>query len=129
MIAQVHVAPIYVVPAAVLLIIGCAGYWRALGRADVPPGRRRIRRHSMVLIACAIVLIVVGVSILDPVTRPVAYITTWSGVLLIVLLVVITAMLDALYTMSWQRRERTRHLVRTMGEAAAQRADAEEKTS
>jgi hypothetical protein len=128
-IAQAHVAPIVVVPIAALLVLGCAWYWRALGRADVPPGRRRIRRHSMVLITVGIVLITLGLSVLDPATRPVPYVATWAGVLVIVLLVVITALLDALYTVGWHRRERTRQLVRTMSDATADRADGKEPSS
>lgn len=125
MLAAVHLDPVATLPVVAVLFWAVIWYWRSLGGAGVPRGRRRIRRHSMALIAIAIVLITLGTSFVDAARQPVVYIAIWSGTLFVLLLIVLTALLDALYTLGLHRRDRTRLLARSFGGRSADGEDAE----
>lgn len=96
MLAAVHVAPVYTVPAAVLLAAAVVWYWLRLGQTSVPASRRRIRRASLSLIFVTIPVIVSALSVVDPKQRASAYVVLWSAAVLCLLLIVVTAIFDAL---------------------------------
>jgi hypothetical protein len=94
--ASVHVAPLYTVPEALLLAAAVLWYWWRLGRRDVPVSRRRIRRASLSLVLVTIPVFVGALSFVDPQQRASTYIVLWSVGMLCVLLIMVTAVVDAL---------------------------------
>jgi len=81
-------------------------YWFRLGREDVLPGRRRIRRFSIFLMLLSLPVLVRALSFLDPQLQPREYTSTWLVAMMILLLVAFTAGLDMLNTLrSLQRQQ------------------------
>ncbi len=105
MIGSLHPSPLVTVPLAVLGAAWIALYWRQLGREETPPVRRRVRRVSIAVLLILLPLLVLGMSFLEPTTQPVLFVTTWSLALLMVLVVILTALLDALISMRLHRAQ------------------------
>ena len=107
--AAVHVDPRLTVTAALVAAGLLVAYWLRLGRAAVPPARRRVRRVSIVLMFVTMPGLVRGLSFVDPALTPREYVVTWSVALIMVLLTLFTALLDGLVTFrrlrSVERRE------------------------
>jgi hypothetical protein len=93
---QVHLPAMFTIPPLALAAAGLVWYWLLLGRPNVPPSRRRIRRISIAIMLLGMPLLVRGVSFLDPAIQSQhrAYVTTWLLVLVFVLAVVVTAVFD-----------------------------------
>lgn len=106
--AAVHVSPWVTVPAAASLVCALAWYWLHLGRTDVPAGRRRIRRLSLLLALAALAATVVGMSFVDSAVHQTGYVVAWALVLLCVLAIMLAAAVDVFVSLSIQRELRTR---------------------
>lgn len=107
MIASVHVDPRVTLPAAILIAAILVWLWFRLGRPQVPPARRRVRRLSLFLMLLSLPAFVRGLSYLD---REVPahqsdYLLAWSLGLMLALAVFLTACVDVLVSMRIHRRE------------------------
>lgn len=119
MLASIHLQPgisISLAAAAALVIVW---YWLKLGRADVPPSRRRIRRASLFLMAVSLPMFVRGLSFLDSKIEPREYAKTWLLAMLMTALVVLLAAIDAANNLRVHRRERREAMEQSRREFAA----------
>lgn len=127
MIMAVHLAPAISLPVSCGLVIWGAWYWGRMGRGSVPAIRRRLRRVGLLLGAVGLVLMVLASSFIDPATRPAAYLVAWMGVLVVVLLAVVVAVMDALATVrlhrNWMDRQQVRDALRLRGALGSEGMD------
>lgn len=93
----------YSAPVAGVLAIAVLWYWIRLGRADIPISRRRIRRSSLAIILVTIPVLFGALSLIDPTVRGSAYVILWSVAMICLLLIVVTAVVDALNSMRLHR--------------------------
>jgi len=100
-----HLSPWLTIPVAGAIIAALGYYWHQLGHAGVPPTRKMIRRWSIAFMMLACFDLVVALSFADHAARPQFYVAAWSGVLMLMLLVVVIAFVDLLNSMRLQRRE------------------------
>ena len=98
LLAAVHLQPFITIPPAALVFGWIVWYWIRLGRADVPMSRRKLRRLSLGLMALSLPMFVRALSFLDPNVQPQQYAYTWLMGMLMVILVIVIAGLDALNT-------------------------------
>lgn len=96
LLCAVHLHPAISLLAAVAIAIWIVWYWRRLGMDDVPRSRRKIRRYSLATIALSLVFFVRVLSFIERATQPRQYMVTWSLALLMVMIVIAIALLDAL---------------------------------
>ena len=106
--AAVHISPFISIPISIVLALVLAWYWAQLGHADVPRSRRWVRRISLGLSFTLLLAAVVGVSFVDPRAHQSAYVATWSLVIVLILLVMLTAVADIFNSVRLQREYRTR---------------------
>jgi peptidoglycan/LPS O-acetylase OafA/YrhL len=92
-------------PPAIGVAAWIAWYWMRLGRDSVPSSRRRIRRISLVLMLMLLSMLVGGLSIVDRQVEPNRYIIVWILALVVILMIVATAGLDAVNTMRLIQRQ------------------------
>jgi hypothetical protein len=102
----VHAPLAVTLPLAIIMGVGLALYWLGLGRADVSVSRRWIRRVSIVFMLVSLPMLVRGLSVVDSKASPGAYIATWTTAILMIVLVMFTAVLDAANNMRIHRRMR-----------------------
>ncbi len=79
--------------AAVALAL-LAWYFVRLGREEVPAGRRRLRRASVVLLAIGLAPLVRALSFVHPHEDRVGWAVAWSSVLFVVLTALVLAIID-----------------------------------
>lgn len=101
--ADVHLAPLFTVPPSLLAALVLLWLWMRVSRAEVPAGRRRVRRVSIALMLLALPPLVRGTSFIDPALRPREYLVTWSIVIVLVLLVLVTAAMDVAVSLRLHR--------------------------
>ncbi len=106
--AAVHISPLFSIPIAALFAIVLAWYWLRLRGADVPTSRRWIRRTSLVMSLMLVIAACIGLSFVDPRVQQTAYVATWSGVILLVVLIMLAAVADIFNSLRLQREHRTR---------------------
>ena len=87
-----------------LLLLTCAWYWQRLGRRDIEPSRRGIRRASLVLAALAIFALVRAASFVDSEIDPANYVTSWLAAIGLLFLFVLLVCLDVLNSFLIYRR-------------------------
>ena len=116
--AAVHFTPIITMPLAAIVLGWIAWYWIRLGRPEVPPSRRKLRRASLILIAVLLTLIVAALSFLDPAQHQRPYIMTWTGAMLVIAILVIVAGLDAMNTMRIVQQQTHEELREAAGDLA-----------
>lgn len=104
--AAVHLAPLASITVAVALSAMLSWYLIRVGRADVPPSRRRIRRFSIVVMLVSLPVFVRGLSFIDPATDQRAYVTTWTLATFLVLVVIATAIMDAVNNLRLHQSQR-----------------------
>ncbi len=104
--ASVHLQPAVGVPVAVVAVLGIL--WQAVRLAGphVPRPRRRVRRTAAAVMTVIVGLVTVGACFIDPAQRPTAYVLTWSLTLLMLVVLVGVAVLDALVSTWLIRLER-----------------------
>lgn len=96
MLAAVHLHPAVTGPLALAVVGLLAWYWRRLARPDVPATRRRIRRTSIIIMVPTLVALSLGLSAFDGLVQREAYLLSWSAALLLTMVLICTALLDAL---------------------------------
>jgi hypothetical protein len=101
---MVHFTPYLTVPLALVIAGFIVWYWMRLGHADVPASRRIIRRVSMMLMLIALPMFLNALSFLSPESDRDRYIIAWTLALGTILLVIITAGVDALNSVRLLRR-------------------------
>lgn len=84
------------VPLAVVVGGVLAWYFFRLGRPDVPPGRRFLRRASAVIALVALVPLVRALTFVHPHEDRVGFAAAWSGVLLLLLGCLVLAIIDVI---------------------------------
>ena len=108
--ASVHLAPVVTVPLAIALGAWLIWHWWALGRQSVPPSRRMIRRIAAGLMLITLPMLVRATSFVDPDVEKRAYLLAWSAVMVMIVLVSITALIDAVNNLLLHQRLRQEHL-------------------
>lgn len=103
------------IPIAAVLAFAILWYWIALDDQNVPGSRRRIRRASMVVMLVSLPVFVRALSFTNHQTNYSQYIIIWTMSLFLLLLLVITAIVDAVNTMKIYRE----HQLKEMARAAA----------
>lgn len=128
--AAVHIPPVYSIPPAILVAAAVVWYWLRLGRADVPVSRRRIRRTSLAIMFVSLPVFVAALSVIDWNVRGSAYVITWSVALLCLLLIIVTAIMDALNNVRLLRAMQQEELLNAavlMVRSAQQQQEAEQR--
>jgi ABC-type nickel/cobalt efflux system permease component RcnA len=105
MLGAVHFPPWITIPIAAVVVVGLVYYWLRLGHAAVPPTRRLIRRWSVAIMIVTCADLVVALSFADHATRPEFYVAVWSGVLVLLFIIVLIAFVDLMNSLRLQRRE------------------------
>ena len=108
----VLVQPRITIPVLAACVVAIVWYWLRLGRGSVLPIRRRLRRAGLSVALVTGLLVTTALSGLDADLRPWAFILAWGGVLLLVLLAVGIACLDALVTIRLHHKSLERQMVR-----------------
>lgn len=98
--ATVHLPPAIGMPVAAAALLGLLWQAMRLARPDVPRARRRVRRAATVVMGVIVLAVTAGACVIDPARQPTAYVLTWSLTLLMLLVLVGLAILDALVS-SW----------------------------
>ncbi len=104
--AAVHLSPSWSIPLSIALSGVLVWYWFRLGRDDVPASRRRIRRFSMVSMLLSLPMFVRALSFLDPEVDKRSYVVTWTIATFMVLVVIATALMDAINNLRLHQRHR-----------------------
>lgn len=94
MIAAVHIQLPITLPLAGLVAMALWAYWRRLGEPDIQPDRKRIRRVTTAVMGLCVPLLVLGLSVYDPVVAQRGYLLTWSAVIALLVVVLLGAMFD-----------------------------------
>ena len=79
--------------AAVALAL-LAWYFVRLGRSEVPAGRRRLRRASVVLLTLGLAPLVRALSLVHPHEDRIGFAVAWSSVLFVVIAALVLAVVD-----------------------------------
>ncbi|MGI9015371.1 MAG: hypothetical protein ACR2GY_14155 [Phycisphaerales bacterium] len=90
-------------PIAAFALLAIGWYFVRLGRSGVQPLRRRIRRWTMLLLACSVLAMTAGLSFVTAEDSPTIYAAVWVCVIVLVLLMLLTALLDILNNVSMHR--------------------------
>ena len=93
------------VPLAAIIAGGLVWYFVRLGRADVPIGRRWLRRISVVLALACLAPLVRGLTFVHPHEDRVGFAVAWSIVLLILVACLVLATVDAFLVVRGGMRE------------------------
>jgi undecaprenyl pyrophosphate phosphatase UppP len=120
--AAVHLSPYVSLPIAAGLAAVMIWYWFRIGRPIVPVSRRKIRRFSIAVMLLSLPVFVRGLSFLDhqnPADKQ-QYVMTWTIATFMLLMVVATALMDAINSL----RLHQRHQHQAMHDTAAELANA-----
>ncbi|MBX3374865.1 MAG: hypothetical protein KF817_13625 [Phycisphaeraceae bacterium] len=98
LLAAVHVHAAVTVPVLAVFVALSAWYLRSLRNAAYPRTQRSIRRFALLTLDGTAVLVVAGLSIVDPARHPGLYVVTWLAAMLFLLVAVGGALLDASVT-------------------------------
>ncbi len=107
------------IPIAAVLAFAILWYWIALDKPNVPASRRRIRRASMVVLLVSLPVFVQALSFSNHQTNASQYVIVWSMALLLLVLLVITAIADALNTMKLHRDKQIQEMARAAADMLA----------
>ncbi len=116
--AAIHMSPAVTVPLGLFMTLVLAWYWHSIGLPDVPSSRRRIRRVSLGFIEATLICLVLAMSFIDHATQPSAYVFAWTGVLLLLLLVLVTAVIDLVNNMRLEEFAKQDRVIEAAAEAA-----------
>lgn len=106
LLASVHLPPAVSIPMALAAAAWIVWYWFRFGRNDVPPSRRKIRRTSIIIMLVSLPMFVRALSFVDPQVQQREYIRTWMLAMLVLLMVMATAGIDALNNLRLHQRHR-----------------------
>lgn len=105
MLALVHISPTLTIPFAIVLMVILGWYWRRLGSAATPPRQRNIRRFATSIMLITVPLLVLGLSIIDPVINQTGYIMSWSVAMSLIVLLILCAGFDMLNNIRQYERQ------------------------
>ena len=114
--AAVHLQPFWTIPPVLAAGAMLIWYWFRLGQLQAPPSRRRIRRWSVVIMFFSLPVLVRGLSFADRDAEPQQYIITWTIALLMMLLIIAAACLDAINTLRLHQRQLSDEALRSAQE-------------
>lgn len=98
-----------------VVAIAILWYWVALDKPNVPASRRRIRRTSMVVMLVSLPVFVQSLSFINHQANPSQFVTTWTMLIVLLLLLIFTAIIDAVTTMKLHSEKQ----IQEMAKAAA----------
>ncbi len=104
--AAVHLSPAVTVSVALVISGLLVWYWLRLGSDRVPASRRKIRRLSLAVIVLSMPMLVRALSFVDPAVDKKAYVIAWTSVTFMVLLVIATALMDAINNLRLHQHQR-----------------------
>ena len=107
------------VPIATVGAICVLWYWIALEKPSVPPSRRRIRRVSMIVMLVSLPVLVQALSFSNHQSNPNQFVVTWSMVLFLLMLVMITAIVDAVNTTKIHREQQLQEMAKAAADMLA----------
>ena len=114
-----HIHAGIILPVVGVLIVVCVLYWLRLGRPEVPESRRRIRRMSLVLAIIELVLVGFGTSVIDPDVQARPYVVVWTTAVLLLMVLVMMAILDAVIAVRVHVDEMSREVAKDADEIRA----------
>lgn len=118
MLASVHLAPGYTIPFAVVLSALFVWYWMRLGLPEVPPSRRKVRRFSLALMLISLPMFVRALSFVDPLVDKRPYAIAWTAVMIVLLLIMVAAMMDAINNLRIHTNQKHDEIARAASELA-----------
>ena len=101
---EIDMAPVSSVLIGSALLFCCIWYWHRLGRPDVEPSRRAIRRASLVLAALSIFALVRAASFVDSEIDPGNYVTSWLAAIGLIFLFLLLVAVDLVNSLLLYRR-------------------------
>ena len=104
LILEIDMAPAVSVLIGCALLFCCIWYWHRLGRSDVEPSRRAIRRASLVLAALSIFALVRAASFVDSEVTPGHYVTSWLAAIGLIFLFLLLVAVDLVNSLLLYRR-------------------------
>jgi hypothetical protein len=104
--SSVHLSPAWSLPLAIGLSGVLVWYWLRLGCGEVPPSRRKIRRFSIAIMLLSLPMFVRALSYLDPEVDKRPYVVTWTLAIFMLLLVIATALMDAVNNLRLHQAQR-----------------------
>ena len=119
MIVAAQLPWVLTVPIAAVLAICVLWYWSTLEKPSVPPSRRRIRRASMIVMLVSLPVLVQALSFSNHQSNPNQFVVTWSMVLFLLLLVMITAIVDAVNTMKIHQEQQLQEMAKAAADMLA----------
>ena len=102
--SQIDMPPVLSLAIGCLLLICCIWYWQRLGRGDVEPSRRAIRRASLVLAALAVFALVRAASFVDSEIHPGNYVRSWLAAIGLIFLFLLMVAVDLVNSLLLYRR-------------------------
>jgi hypothetical protein len=118
LLAAVHLAPAVSIPPAVILSAVFLWYWLRLGRPEVPASRRKVRRFSLALMLISLPMFVRALSFVDPAVDKRPYAIAWTAVMLVLLLIMATAIMDAINNLRIHTNQKHDEVIKAAGELA-----------
>jgi hypothetical protein len=113
------VHPAITVPPAVVIAAALWWYWLRIGHVGAQhASRRRIRRVSTLVMLLSLPLFVHSLSILDPATHPRRFVLQWSVLALLMLIIILSAAVDAINSLRLHREEMRREMIEAANELA-----------
>lgn len=126
MLAAGAIHPALTIPVAVAVVIFLAWFWRRLGRPNVPPSRRLIRRCSVSLMIVTVPILVAAMSLFDSQVDQRRWVTAWTIVTLLLLLIIASAVVDATNNLRIHRLERADAMTSAAADLVAAMRQAQE---
>lgn len=103
---------VFTVPIAVLIAIAIIWYWLVLGKPDVPASRKRIRQTSLIVMLVSLPVLVRALSFVSHQANSSQFVIVWSMLLVLLLLLVITAIADAINTINIHRKQQFKEMAK-----------------
>ncbi|UCD74754.1 MAG: hypothetical protein JSV91_13320 [Phycisphaerales bacterium] len=116
MLGEIAAHPGLTIPVAVVIALGLIWYWRRLADEKTPASRRNIRRCSILFILLALPILVAGLSFFDPQLDQQAWIIAWAVVIFIMMLIIASALVDAINNLNLHREEKRQALTKAAAE-------------
>lgn len=106
LLASIHLSPALSIPVAIAMSGLFVWYWLRLGQPETPPSRRKIRRFSLAIMLLSLPMFVRALSFVDPAIDKRPYVIAWTAVTFMVLMVIATAVMDAINNLRLHQHQR-----------------------
>ncbi len=114
MIASVHIEWPITLPLAGLAAMALVWYWRRQTRLAMPPSRRRIRHFTTFVMGLCLPVLVLGLSVQDPMIDRRGYVVTWTVVMVLVLVILAGAGADMANNLRLRRHHPKKDIQRSL---------------